>query len=53
MENVRERAEIEKIKKYGNDKICKQLSKLTFSGIHKPYTIYETFTIKKKRSSYG
>ena len=53
LENVRNRLGLELIKKGDIKKIIKQQSKLTFNGIQKSYENYYSFTIKKKRSSYG
>ena len=47
LENVRNRINIDFIKKDDNDKIVKQQSKLTFNGIHKNYENYDSYTFKK------
>ena len=47
IENVRDRVKIEFNKKDDNAKIIKQQSKLTFNGIHKPYTNYDSSTFKQ------
>ena len=47
MENVRNRTEVEFIKKDDTDKIMKQQSKLTFNCIHKSYTNYDSYTFKE------
>ena len=47
MENVRNRIKLEFIKKHDIDKIIKQQSKLTFNGIHKSYTNYDSYTFKQ------
>ena len=47
MENVRNRIKVEFIQKDGNDTIIKQQSKLTFKGIHKSYTNYDSYTFKQ------
>ena len=47
MENIRNRCRIEFFKKDENDKIVKQQSKLTFNGIHKSYTNYDSYTFKQ------
>ena len=47
MENVRNRLELEFIKKGNYKKIKKQQSKLTFSGIHKLYENCDTYVFKK------
>ena len=48
MENVQYRAWLETIKKNADERIIRQQSKLTFSGIHKSYTIYDCYTFKQK-----
>ena len=48
MENVRNRIKREFIRNDDTDKNIKQQSKLTFNGIHKSYTIYDTYTFKQK-----
>ena len=47
MENVRNRCKIDFIRKEENEKIIKQQSKLTFNGIHKSYTNYDSYTFKQ------
>ena len=47
MENVHNRRKVELIKKDDNEKIIKQHTKLTFSGIHKSYTTYDSYIFKK------
>ena len=47
MENVRNRCKTEFLKKYDINKIIKQLSKLTFKGIHKSYTVYDSFIFEQ------
>ena len=41
------RCKIEFIKKDENEKIVKQQNKLTFNGIHKSYTNYDSYTFKQ------
>ena len=53
LENVRNRLELELIKKDDIKNIIKRQAKLTFNGIHKSYENYDSYTFKKKRSSYG
>ena len=53
LENVRNRLELELIKKHNIKKIINQQSKLTFNGFQKSYENYDSYTFKKKRSSYG
>ena len=53
LENVRNRLELEIIKKDNIKKIINQQSKLTFNGIQKSFENYDSYTFKKKRSSYG
>ena len=48
MESFRNRIKVEFIKKDDNEKINKQVSKLTLSGIHKCYTNYDSYTFKQK-----
>ena len=48
LENVRNRLELELIKKDNIKKIVDQQSKLTFNGIQKTYENYYSFTYKKK-----
>ena len=47
LENVRNRLNLELIKKGDIKKIIKQQSKLTFNGIQKSYENYDTYTFKK------
>ena len=47
LENVRNRLNLELIKKDNIKKIIKQQSKLTFNGIQKSYENYDTYTFKK------
>ena len=47
MENFRKGVKLEIIKKDVTDKIIQQRSKLTFNGIHRSYTIYDSFTFKQ------
>ena len=47
LENVRNRLELELIKKGDIKKIIKQHSKLTFNGIQKSYENYDSYTFKK------
>ena len=47
LENVRNRLDLELIKKDNNKKIVDQQSKLTFNGIQKTYENYYSFTYKK------
>ena len=47
MECARSRLKTEYNKKDDNDKIIKQQSKLTFNGIHKSYTNYDSYTFKR------
>ena len=53
LEKVRNRLELELNKKDDIKKIIKQQSKLTYNGIHKSYENCDSYTFKKKRSSYG
>ena len=53
LENVRNRLNLELNKKDNIQKIITQQSKLTFNGIQKSYENYDSYTFKKKRSSYG
>ena len=48
LENVRNHFELEVVKKDDIKNIIKQQSKLTFSGIHKSYENYYSYTFKKK-----
>ena len=47
LENVRNRLELELIKKDNIEKFINQQSKLTFNGIQKSYEIYDSYTLKK------
>ena len=47
MENVSNRIKVEFIKKDDTNKSMKQQSKLTFSGIHKSYEHYDSYTFKQ------
>ena len=47
LENVRNRLELELIKKDDIKKIIKRQSKLTFNGIHKSYENYDSYTFKQ------
>ena len=47
MENVRNRVKTEFIKKDDIERIIKQQSKLTFSGKHKSYRNYDSYTFKQ------
>ena len=47
MEIVPNRCKIECIKKDDNNKFVKQQSKLTFDGIHKSYTNYDSYTLRQ------
>ena len=47
LENVRNRLEIELIKKDNITKSIKQQSKLSFNGIRKSYEKYDSYTFKK------
>ena len=49
LENVRNRLELELIKKDNIKKIINQQSKLTFNGIQKSYENYYSYTFKKTR----
>ena len=53
LENVRNRLELELIKKDNIKRIINQQPKLTFNGIQKFYEKYYSYTFKKKRSRYG
>ena len=46
-ENIRNRIKIELIKQDDNETIFKQRSKLTFNGIHRSYTTYDSYTFKQ------
>ena len=46
MENIRNRIKIEFIRKDDNEELIKQ-SKLTFIGIHKSYTNYDSYTFNQ------
>ena len=47
MENVRKRIRVDFIRKDDTNKFIKQKSKLTFNGIHKSYTKYDSYTFKQ------
>ena len=47
MENVRNRIKVELMKKDDNEKNIETQSKMTFNGIHKSLTIYDTYTFKQ------
>ena len=47
MENVLNRMKIEFIKKDDNERFIKQQTKITFNGIHKSYTIYDSYSLKQ------
>ena len=47
MENVRNAIRLKFIRKDDKEKTIKPQSKLTFSGIHKSYTIYDGYTFKQ------
>ena len=53
LENVRNCLRLEVIKKDDIKNISKQQWKLIFNGIHKSYENYDSYTFKKKRSTYG
>ena len=46
LENIRNRLKVEFIKNCENTKFFEQQSKLTFNGIHKLYTNYNSYTFK-------
>ena len=46
-ENVRNRLRLDFFKKYENEKVIKQQSKLAFNGIHKSYEDCDSYIIKK------
>ena len=50
LENVRNRLELELIKKVNIKKIIKQQSKVTFNGIQKSYENYDSYTFKKNEA---
>ena len=50
LENVRNRLDLELIKKDNIKKIINQQSKLTFNGIQKSYENYYSYTLKKTKS---
>ena len=50
LENVRNRLDIELIKKDNIKKVINQQSKLTFNGIQKSFENYDSYTFKKTRS---
>ena len=47
VENIRTRLKIEFTKDCENDKIIQQQSELTFNGIHKSYTNYNSYTFEQ------
>ena len=49
LENIRNRLELELIKKDDNKKIINRQSKLTFNGIQKSYENYDSYTIKQNQ----
>ena len=49
LENVRNRLNLELIKKDNFKKIIDQQSKLTFNGIQKSYENYDSYTFKKTK----
>ena len=51
LENLRNRLDLELIKKDNIKKIINQQSKLTFNGIQKSYKNYYSYTFKKKTKS--
>ena len=53
LENIRNRLDLELIKKDNIKKIVDQRSKLTFNGTQKTYENYCSFTYIKKRNRYG
>ena len=53
LENVRNRLELDLIKKDNIKNIINRQSKLTFNGIQKSYENFYSYTFKKKRSRYG
>ena len=53
LEHVRERLRLELCKKMIFKKIIEKQSKLTFNGIDKSYENFDSYTFRKKRSSYG
>ena len=48
MENVRKKVNLKIIKDNDFDENIKQQSKLTFNGIHKSDTIYDSYTFNQK-----
>ena len=50
LENVRNRLDLELIKKDNIKKVINQQSKLTFNGIQKSYENYDSYTLKKTKS---
>ena len=48
MENVGKRVRVEFLRKDEGDKVFKQQSKLTITGIHRSQTNYEGYTSKQK-----
>ena len=53
LENVRNRIKIKFIQKDDTYNFIKQQSKLTFSGIHKSYEIYDSYTFKQNKVLMG
>ena len=49
LEKVRNRLEIEFIKKHDYKNIIKRQSKLTFNGFHKPYENCDSYTFKQNQ----
>ena len=52
MKNVRNRIKVKFIEKHENRKINKKHPKLTFNGIHKFYTNYDSYTFKQNEAIY-
>ena len=46
-ESVRKRVKKEFLKNDDNGKIIEQQSKITFNGIHRSYTNYDSYTLKQ------
>ena len=53
LENIRNRLNLELMKKVNIKKIITQQSKLTFNGIQKSHENYDSYTFKKKQNRYG
>ena len=49
LENIRNRLELELVKKDDIEKTIKRQSKLTFNGIHKSFENYDSFTFKQNQ----